>query len=394
MKNIFNESLRILKTRVFVISFLASLCVVGVIFFILVMTQIERDEYAEYVFNDYPNAERVLWLPSPPPEVIEEPEEVEEFPPDTQLSILTGLRVHDDIAGRRPLAIVINNIRQSLPQSGIASADIVYEVLAEGDVTRFVAIFQTYVPEKIGSVRSARDYFIDFAFNHDAIFLYHGASPGGHERVRSTGITNMDGGRLEGRVFWRDRTFPDWSPNRGETRSLEHSSYTGREQIEEHLEANEIRDYIGDNPAFGFIFGELPESLEKIGEARNISIPFSRPYTRTFIFDEEENIYRVENTNGPHQDALTQEQVSVTNILIQLAQMSLVGDYAGRRSVNTIGNGSGYFVNSGVYYPVRWEKSSHSSPARWTFEDGTPLVLSPGKTWICVFSASGTVEFE
>jgi len=393
MKNFF----QIFRTRTFVISFLASLFVVAVVFFILVLTSQERGEtMREFVFGENQIPGRTLWIPSPSDvqEEEEEEEEEDEFPYPTQTSILTGLRMYEGYAIRRPLAVVTNNIRQALPQSGIASADIIYEVLAEGDVTRLVAIYQSYIPEKIGSIRSTRDYFIDFAWNHDAIFIFHGGSPNGYARLRSTGITNMDGGRLEGQVFWRDRTYPEWAANSG-TRSTEHSSYTGRERIEAHLEANEIRDYFIPDPSFGFLFGQVPAEIEKLGAAHRVTVPFSQNYTRIFIFDEEENIFWVENPTGPHQDAETQEQVSVTNVLIQFAQMSLIaGDYAGRRNVNTLGEGRGYLIAGGEYFPVLWQKSSHTSPTRWTFENGTPLTLSPGKTWICVFQSNGTVAFE
>jgi len=382
--------LEIFKTRTFTISFLASLCVVAVIFFVLILTR--KDEPpTEYVFSANPEAGRTLWIPTAPPAIPDEEPEEEE--PECQLprSILTGLPMPQN-ATRRPLAVVTNNIRQALPQSGIASADVIYEVLAEGDVTRLVAIYQSYIPEKIGSIRSTRDYFIDFAWNHDAIFVFHGGSPNGYNRVRSTGITHMDGGRLEGNVFWRDRTYPAWAANSG-TRSTEHSSYTGRAQIESHLEANEIRNYSIQDPAFGFNFGEIP--AEKIGDALKITVPFSQNYRRIFIFDEEKNIYWVENQQGPHKDAETEEQASVSNILVQYAQMQLIaGDYAGRRNVNTVGDGRGYLITNGEYFPVLWQKSSHTAPMKWTFENGDPLILSPGKTWICVFQTNGTITFD
>jgi len=316
------------------------------------------------------------------------------LPEGYTLSILTGLPLHEDYAQRRPLAAVINNIRRSLPQSGIASADVIYEVLAEGDVTRMVAIFQSYYPEKIGSIRSARDYFIDFAFNHDGILVFHGASPSGHNRIRNTRIDNVDGGAWEGRVFWRDRTYPHWALNTG-TRPQEHSSYTGREQMESHIEDRNIRSEIGDDPNFGFNFGELPEEIESLGIAHRVVVPFSSLYTRTFIFDEDTELYMVEYQNGPLRDALTAEQVSVTNILIQITSVTRVaGDAEGRRNVVTTGSGRGYLVTGGEHFPVRWEKASHTAPMRWYFEDDQPLILSAGRTWICVFQTTATVTFE
>lgn len=389
MKNFFE----IMKTRLFLFSFGSSLVVVLLVVTLVSFATCGRNK-PEEVFVETNSFVRVLRIPMPKGWTNYIEYDNDEPPYPTQISVLTGLRIYEGYAARRPLAVVINNIRCALPQSGIASADIVYEVLTEGDVTRLVAIFQSYFPEKIGSVRSARDYFIDFAFNHDAVFVFHGASPSGHGRIRSTGITNMDGGRLEGSVFWRDRTFPEWALNTG-TRAVEHSSYTGRQQIKVHVESNEIRNLMDGDFAFGFSFAPHSEGSESLGQAHRIVVPFSANYTRTFIFDEEYGHYLVENREGALRDAETEEQVTTANILIQLTSMHIIaGDYEGRRNVRTVGEGRGYLVTGGKHYLVRWEKESHTTPTRWFFEDGLPLTLTPGSTWICVFQSTGTVVFE
>ena len=305
-------------------------------------------------------------------------------------SLLTGLPMDEEYVTRRPVAVVINNLFQAHPQSGITSADVIYEVLAEGDVTRLVGIFQSYLPEKIGPVRSARDSFIDFAFNHDAIFVHHGRSPDANTRLNATGITNLDGMALEGTVFWRDRTYPEWHRNSG-TRPLEHSSYTGWERIQNHMTSRNIREYINDSPAYGFTFGVV--AAQPAGVANVVRVPFSVPYTRTFIFDPDLGAYMVENRDGALQDAETADQVAVHNILIQLTTLRVTGTL-GQRTVGTVGEGEGFWVTGGKYHPVRWAKDSHTSPMRWYHMDGSPLALTPGVTWICVFQSSGTVVFE
>ena len=303
--------------------------------------------------------------------------------------LLTGLPIYEEYLNRRPIAVVINNLHDAQPQSGIASADVIYEVLSEGDITRLVGIFQSEIPDQIGPVRSARDSFIDFAFNHDALFVHHGRSPDADARLRSTRITNLDGMSL-GAVFWRDRTYPYWHRNSG-TRAVEHSSYTGRERIATHLHSREIRDYVNDNPGYGFTFGIVPP-YANAGVAEIVTVPFSTPYTRTFIFDQDTGLYMVENRHGPHQDAVTREQVAVANILIQITTKRVTGTL-GQRTIGTVGEGEGFFVTGGQYRPVRWAKDSHVTPMRWYFTDGSPLVLSPGVTWICVFQTTGTVAF-
>jgi len=304
-------------------------------------------------------------------------------------SMLTGLPIDEENEGRRPIAVVINNIRAAWPQSGVASADVIYEALAEGDVTRLVVIFQSYVPEKIGPVRSARDYFVDFAFNHDAIFVHHGSSPSGTSRIRNTGIQNLDGLALEGSVFWRDRDYPYWHSNAGSRRPLEHSSYTSYERMNTHMEARSIRDFASDNPAYEFVFGAMQEGG---GIAETVIVPFSQGYRRFFNVDPQTMWYWVENRDGPHVDAETREQVKVANVLIQLTTMRVI-DGEGRRDVQTLGEGDGFLITGGRYFPVRWVKEGHAIPTRWYFGDGSPLVLSPGPTWICVVQSNIILEF-
>ena len=319
--------------------------------------------------------------------------------PSGPLSRLTGLPIYEENMHRRPFAAVINNSARALPQSGIASADIIYEVLAEGDVTRLVGIFQSYIPEKLGPMRSARDYFIDFAFNHDALFIHHGSSPSGYSRISSLRVTNLDGMALEGSVFWRDRTYPYWAFNTG-TRPLEHSSYTGGERLLNHLENRGIRDYwqedVG-NFGFNFDFGGSHTQAVSLdlegGQANAVTVPFSQLYFRRFVFDPETGLYLAENRHGAHVDAETGEQVAVGNVLIQFTNMRVV-DNVGRRTVDTVGSGTGYLISDGRYQPVRWAKDSHTAPMRWYFADGTPLTLAPGRVWICVFQANGNVTFE
>jgi len=330
--------------------------------------------------------------------VIESPIEflpfIEEAGP---FSRLTGLPIDDEGLYRRPLAMVINNSTAAWPQSGIASADVVYEVLAEGDVTRLVAVFQSYIPEKIGPIRSARDYFVDFAFNHGSIFIHHGGSPSGYARIRSLHITSIDGMAFEGSTFWRDRSFPEWTGNTGR-RSLEHSSFTGREQLLTHFYNRGTRWYWRANPdefGFDFNYSHVQTVLDSDagGQAYIATVQFSAAYFRRFIFDHETGLYFLENRHGPYLDACTQEQVAVGNILVQFTNKRVV-DAIGRRDVDTVGSGRGYLISGGRYQPVYWAKDSHEDPMRWYLPDGSSLRLQPGRIWICVFQSNGNVVFE
>ncbi|MDR1664744.1 MAG: DUF3048 domain-containing protein [Clostridiales bacterium] len=334
------------------------------------------------------------------------------------LSRLTGLPIPMEDANRRPVAAVINNHNSALPQSGISQADIIHEVLAEGEITRLVAIFQSFGAEKIGPVRSAREYFADIATDYDAIFVHHGGSPSGYTRLRNLGINRLDGLTLEGTYFWRDRTYPDWDAERaGRTRSMEHSSYTSAALIKTASGTMGFRETLYEDAYLGFIFdtrgggAKDADDAEKIAagngsaadlapaadfSAREVRVPFSNSYVRTFVYDGETGLYAVYNQSGAHMDALGRVPMQVKNILIQSVSMRLVpGDTEGRREVGVIGSGTGLLINGGAYREVRWEKKDQDSPTVWyDGGDGMPLLLQPGRTWICMFQQNGEVEIN
>lgn len=322
--------------------------------------------------------------PEPPAEILPEQEDLSNKRPST----LTGEYIDMDVAARRPIAVVINNMKKSLPQSGISQAGIIYEVLAEGDITRLIAVFDEFDSEKIGTVRSARDYFIDFALNHDALFIHHGGSNSAYAALKSLKIDHLDG-QFDDRAYWRD-------PVRFNTPGMyEHSSYTNAELILAEAERQGMRLELYEDSDWGWGWGFYPiEALPASSvKAQKITVPFSANYTTIFEYDESTKRYKKFLGESPHIDEETGEQLEVTNILIQFTKMHVIdGDEAGRRSVELVGSGDGYVITGGEYAPVTWKKQTHQSPTHWYDEQGNKLRLNTGKTWICVYK--GDVIFE
>ena len=122
---------------------------------------------------------------------------------------------------------MVNNHPKARPQSGLSKADIVYEVLAEGDITRFLAIFQSRMPKEIGPVRSARDYYIDLAKGYDSLYVAHGYSPEAKEMLTNGFIDNLNGMQYDGTLF-----------KRASFRKAPHNSYISYEHIKEGAEKN------------------------------------------------------------------------------------------------------------------------------------------------------------
>ena len=156
-----------------------------------------------------------------------EPQPEPEFP---YANPLTGEGLNEDISGKRPVAVMFNNLRKALPQIGIAQADVIYEIVAEGGITRMMGVFQNLEGVgNLGSIRSARDYYVSLALGHDAIYIHAGGSPQAYDAFDSWGITHIDfvNGPY-GNMCWRD-------PDRKKTAGLEHSLFTSSEKVLEQM---------------------------------------------------------------------------------------------------------------------------------------------------------------
>lgn len=299
-------------------------------------------------------------------------------------SPLTGLfLVHSEAEGRRPVAVVINNLPKALPQSGIGEGEVFYEVLAEGGITRLVVLFNDFDSIKIGPVRSARDYFTYFALDNDAIFVHHGGSPSGYESIKNRGIDNIDGMSCE--AFWRDQERVN-KPG-----MYEHSSYIDAEGI---FESAKDYGYRTESDEAMFTFAE--EEVTPTGEeGKKISLKFSPDQTSVFEYNEAEGVYYRYQNGEAHIDELTGETISVKNVIVQFANTySIPGDDAGRKEVELVGSGTGYFFTNGKYEPISWTKTSYSSATKWYGADGKELALNKGKTFICVYPEGYDVVTE
>ncbi|MDR1559703.1 MAG: DUF3048 domain-containing protein [Clostridiales bacterium] len=299
---------------------------------------------------------------------------------------LTGLNTNESVVNSRPVAVVINNHHKALPQSGIGQAAICYEVLAEGNITRIIAIFHDFDTQKIGPVRSARHYFLDFAMDYDAIFVHHGGSPQAYDALEETGIAALDGMKLS-ETFWRD-------PERANVPGMfEHSSYTGEELIRQARERFEFRPEMREGLNAGFLFYDEQTVPAESAGAAFISVAFAQGYESSFEYLD--GLYYISTDGKPRIDAETNERLSVENLLIQYAPVKVIaGDTAGRRDVDVVGEGEGLFITNGGSVPLIWKKDSHETPTRWYNKDGSDLYFNRGKTWICVVSPDTAVSIE
>lgn len=327
---------------------------------------------------------------TPTPEPEPEPEPEPYVPAGT--NPLTGLPMEPEFEDDRPVAIMFNNIKAAQPQLGVSQADIIYEIPAEGGVTRMLGLFQTLDGvETLGSIRSTRPYYLEAALGHDAILVHAGASPDAYSNIRNWGMANIDGvngGPSQDEVFWRDA-------ERKKNAGYEHSLLTSGGNILKYLESGKYRTEHQEGYSYQQAFAEDGTPINGT-PADHFKLYFTNYKTGVFDYDPETMLYYISQYGSAYKDGNTGEQVGVTNVLILETAISIIsGDREGRLNVRMTGTGSGTYFCGGKYVPIQWSKADRNSPFVYTTQDGAPLTLGQGHTYVCIMSpATSTLSFE
>ena len=307
--------------------------------------------------------EEVLEKTEPEPEPKPEPEpEVEVF--ENQFP-LTGIGTNEDV-DYRAFGVMIENSRSARPQTGLYQADLVYEVLSEGTITRLLAFYHSEKPEVIGPVRSARDYYINFNNGYNGIYVSAGGSPQAFSMVESGQVDYINGLSYDGRYLWRSSE-----------RSAPHNMYTSYENL---IKAAEHANHTLISPVPTLPFMEEGEMVK--GElAEEIKINYGSSSNNViYKFDQENNNY-IRTVGGEQNLDLESEKPVFTNNLLIVEMKHRVIDNQGRRDIDLTSGGNALLIQNGVYQYVDWENiDGQILPVR----DGEGLNFVQGKTWINV----------
>lgn len=305
---------------------------------------------------------------------------------ETKQPEVKKLQIVDENSTSRPYAVMINNNHEAWPQCGIQDAYIVYEIIAEGGITRMMALYKDQDTAKIGSVRSARHYFIDYAEENDAIFVHWGASPQAYRRLNS--VDSMDGIALEGSVFFRDRSLD---------RAYEHTGFTSMENLIEYANEHGYTRDTDKDLLLNYSVDEINMAeLDGAELATSVEIEYSYYHTTSYEYDSENKVYKRSMSGEPNVDLETGEQYTAKNIIIYKVGNYTIndGEDKGRQELENIGSGSGYLVTGGYVVPITWEKTSHSEQTIYRYTNGEEIVVNDGNTFIqiCPNDADITIE--
>lgn len=288
---------------------------------------------------------------------------------------LTGEMLERDQAQKRPLAIVIENYPDARPQSGLNQADIVYETLAEGGITRFLAIYQSKTSEKLGPVRSARPYFAEIAQEYKAIFAHVGGSDEVLADIKNNKYPNI----LDANEYYLEKYF-----NRISSRAAPHNVYTSTQKLYEYLSRSET-PILSDIPVWKY--GELNTSQASSTPVDYINADFSLPeYKVRFDYDSATDSYLRSLAGKPHKDAESKQQLSSKNVIVMMAPIAdIPNDPKLRVTINLNGNGKAYIFRNHSMIEGTWQKNN----GRTNFygPSGEEVTLAQGNTWVMIMDS-------
>lgn len=279
------------------------------------------------------------------------------------------IQIIDDSSLERPYAVMINNISIARPyHSGLQDAYLVYEMIVEGGITRFLALFHNQDTKRIGPIRSARPYYLDYVMENDAYFVHWGFSDQAKEEISRYKIQNINGLYQE-RYFWKDKTLSVAS---------EHTAFTSMEKLKQAVQDLHYREERKED----FLLSYVKEvSVEEGALANRVVIPYSKGTISSYRYDPEKQVYLRYVNDEAHIDYVTKEQYTVKNIILYQVKNSSIASY-GRQKLDNLIEGDGYYITNGKAVQIHFQKRTREGKTIFTNLDGTPLKLNDGNTWI------------
>lgn len=307
-------------------------------------------------------------------------------------SYLTGEWKEESVVKRRPIAVMIPNNAPAMPQYGISKASIIYEAPVEGRITRLMAVVEDFDDlDKIGPVRSSRDYFVYVAMGYEAIYCNWGlARPYVEELINRDTVQNISAA-VEGIYNPANEAFDRVS------RPGYATEFTGYLFMDGMLEAAERLSYEWDYdeayvPPFTFAAKEgTAQDHYTDAETATMIYPGGQEgnkggygaYNPYFEYHEEENLYYRYQDGNPQIDELDGSQLAVSNVVFQYCHGEVRDDHD-YLAFGVHGEGDAIVFTGGKVIKGKWMRyDGDATPAKFYDENGEEIIFNQGKTWIC-----------
>jgi len=295
-------------------------------------------------------------------------------------STLSGQLVPPSVNQRPITAVMIENTPYARPQSGLSQANVVIEALTEGGITRFMALYQSNLPSYLGPVRSLRPYFLDWAMGFNAPIAHVGGSPQALSEVNSLHARNLD-----------YLLYPSYY-ERIASRPAPHNVYTSLSNL---LKLEALKGYTSSD-----FKGWPRQAADPSSKPTVTNINFDMSYSTynvNYQYDQQTNSYNRSEGGAPQIGANSNKQISpqvVIGMVVPWSQGSLDTSDAYYSVYQDIGSGQVYVFQNGQLTTGKWYKPSIKAPLSFTTDQGKPLKLNPGQTWITVIGSSNDLTYN
>ena len=312
------------------------------------------------------------------------------------INMLTGQEISDSVLNSRPFAIMIENSPDARPQSGIINADVLFEAVDEGGVTRFVSVFSSKEPDILGPVRSTRPYYAEVARSFDPILVFWGTAPQFYIVVANLGLDYLtplgdgtgnssitanfvDPGSGEGKDALRDST-----------RVAPHNAYVRLPRMKEIAADIGYSLEGGQSP---FKFKEDASEGDR-GDISDISVDFSSAsYKAEYKYDSATNTYFRSSGGKPSLDRESGDQMAFNNVIVLFTDIKNSGDDDGHMLIRTTQIGEAYYFIDGKVIEGTWGRNSALDPFTFKDKDGKNILVNRGKTYIGMVSGVEQLEY-
>ena len=283
----------------------------------------------------------------------------------------------------RPFAVMIDNHSDAWPQAGLKNAYMVYEIIAEGGETRLMALFKGVNVEKIGPVRSARHYFIDYAMENDAIYVHFGQSPQAESDIKKFSINDINGIAEDGTTFWRTKD-----------KAAPHNALTSTEKLLKSAKSKKYKTTSNEDSVLNYVKKEV--NLENGEDAISVTIPHSNLQTVKYVYNEESKVYERYARKKAQKDLETGEIVTTKNIIITFCDNYTLSDTEnkGRQGLKNIGTFDGYYITNGKAIKIKCIKNSRNEKTIYQDLEGNKIEINDGNTFVNICPINSNVILE
>lgn len=283
----------------------------------------------------------------------------------------------------RPIAVMIDNHSDAWPQAGLQKAYMIYEIVVEGGETRLMALFKGVDVEKIGPVRSARHYFLDYAMENDAIYTHFGESPQAASDIKRYSMNEIDGIAEDGTTFKRvkDKAAP-------------HNAITSMSKLIESAKNKKFKMTSNKESVLNYVTDEV--NLEEGQQAISVTIPHSKLQTVKYIYDEENKVYKRLARGKEQTDWDTKEIITTKNIIVTFCDNYTLSDVEnkGRQGIKNIGTFDGYYITNGRAIKIKCIKNERDEQTVYQDMEGNEIKVNDGNTFVNICPTDANVVLE